>query len=209
MLEGSITRITMATPNPMENASGTIPDISVQEIQMCGLLVDVYGLSELSHTASRISILWLHHPRLRSKQDMRPIACSTLGAWHKNLSAQHPGRGIIAAAWDQRNHGTRKVSDKANRSWRDGNVTHAQDMYGVIAGCVSDTKGLLDAVEGYLFVGQARAIDQHLVLGVSLGGHSAWQLMWADKRVKAGVMVIGCPDIACTYSGLLHPAYTW
>lgn len=37
-------------------------------------------------------------------------------------------------------------------------------------------------------------IDQHLVLGVSLGGHSAWQTMFREERVEAGVVIIGCPD---------------
>jgi pimeloyl-ACP methyl ester carboxylesterase len=51
-------------------------------------------------------------------------------------------------------------------------------------------------VEGYLFpdADGKRKIDQHLALGVSLGGHSVWQLMFADSRVTAGVVVIGCPD---------------
>ena len=53
-----------------------------------------------------------------------------------------------------------------------------------------------DLVEGYLFpdAGGKRKIDQHLALGVSLGGHSVWQLMFAEPRVTAGVVVIGCPD---------------
>ena len=73
---------------------------------------------------------------------------------------------------------------------------------------VIDTSHLMDAIEGYLFgnghgpgvvaaspPGQPReVIDQHLVLGVSLGGHSTWQIMFADPRVTAGVVVIGCPD---------------
>lgn len=41
---------------------------------------------------------------------------------------------------------------------------------------------------------QRKVIDHHLALGVSLGGHSVWQLMFADPRVRAGVAVIGCPD---------------
>jgi hypothetical protein len=49
-------------------------------------------------------------------------------------------------------------------------------------------------VEAYLFPDGQRTIDQHLALGVSLGGHSVWQLMFADPRVTAGVVIIGCPD---------------
>jgi dienelactone hydrolase len=60
----------------------------------------------------------------------------------------------------------------------------------------ADLLGGRDLIEGYLF-GDAESktkIDQHLALGVSLGGHSVWQLMFAEPRVTAGVVVIGCPD---------------
>lgn len=52
-------------------------------------------------------------------------------------------RGLIALAYDQRNHGTRRVDDKANKSWRDGNAMHAVDMFGGVQGMVGDQRGLL------------------------------------------------------------------
>ena len=54
-------------------------------------------------------------------------------------------------------------------------------------------------MEGYLFhdVDGKRRVDQHLALGVSLGGHSVWQLMFAEPRVTAGVVIVGCPDYMC------------
>lgn len=82
-------------------------------------------------------------------------------------------------------------------------------MLGTITGAVTDTMHLLDLLEGYLFGAgdgpgamdrsgnRNRHIDNNLVLGVSLGGHSAWQLLFADPRVTAGVIVIGCPDYMC------------
>lgn len=83
-------------------------------------------------------------------------------------------------------------------------------MFGIITGTVVDTINLLDLIEGHLFgagdgpgaasEGAKRHIDQNLVLGVSLGGHTAWQLLFADPRVTAGVMVIGCPDYSCESS---------
>ncbi|KAI0855956.1 hypothetical protein F4860DRAFT_519376 [Xylaria cubensis] len=98
------------------------------------------------------------------------------------------------------NHGSRLVSEVANEAWRQGNATHAQDMFGIVSGTVLDTMHLLDVLESYLFGAggdggeENRHIDSNLVLGVSLGGHSAWQLLFADPRVTAGVIVIGCPD---------------
>lgn len=171
-------------------------------LTIAGLKVDIYGLSELPEAASRISCLWLHHPRLRVKEDMASIASEVLSAYHQR--GPSPPRGLIAVAFDQRNHGSRLVDDLANESWRDGNKTHAQDMFGTISGAVTDNIHLLDALEGYLFgAGHGhgakpdsgkRHIDHNMVLGVSLGGHSAWQLLFAEPRVTAGVMVIGCPD---------------
>jgi len=59
-------------------------------------------------------------------------------------------------------------------------------------------------VEGYLFPDGNIKIDQHLALGVSLGGHSVWQLMFAEPRVTAGVVVVGCPDYMSECFSLLH-----
>lgn len=130
---------------------------------------------------------------------MQEIATRCVGAWNESFSSGVE-RGLIALAYDQRNHGTRLVHDPANGAWREGNKTHAQDMLGGIVGMVGDLRVLLDVVESYLFHEsgeegkQRKVIDHHLALGVSLGGHSVWQLMFADPRVRAGVAVIGCPD---------------
>jgi pimeloyl-ACP methyl ester carboxylesterase len=32
------------------------------------------------------------------------------------------------------------------------------------------------------------------VLGVSLGGHAAWQVFFNEPRVTAAAVIIGCPD---------------
>lgn len=190
-----------------------VAPVSLKTIPMAGILVDVYGLDELPASVTRVSCLWLHHQRTRNKEHMREIAARCVGAWNDESQAaaaskekeKEERRGLIALAYDQRNHGTRLVHDPANGAWREGNKTHAQDMLGGIVGMVGDQRVLLDVVESYLFHdsmgeegegGKQRkvVIDHHLALGVSLGGHSVWQLMFADPRVRAGVAVIGCPD---------------
>lgn len=91
-------------------------------------------------------------------------------------------------------------------------------MFGTVCGTVVDTRLLIDALPGYLFLDRlgpsttttaAAAVpppppppppvlfDQHIVAGVSLGGHSTWQTMFTDPRVTAGVSIIGCPDYQC------------
>ncbi|KAI1875213.1 hypothetical protein JX265_004271 [Neoarthrinium moseri] len=190
----------MSTPNPMVTPPGPIPEVSKATISIAGLPVDVYGLKELSPAAKAVSCLWLHHGRLRMKEDMAPTASLALSAWHRTSASST--RGLIAVAFDQRNHGSRKINDLNNQAWRQGNPTHAQDMFGTVNAMVVDTSLLLDALEGYIFGngdfaaegGKLRAIDQHLALGVSLGGHSVWQTLFAEPRVTAGVVVIGCPD---------------
>ncbi|KAL2119516.1 hypothetical protein VTJ04DRAFT_6477 [Mycothermus thermophilus] len=171
------------------------PTVSKTTILMAGLPVDVYGLADLAPTVTLVSCLWLHHPRTRDRAHMSDIAARCVGAWNetgnKNASSR---RGLVALAFDQRNHGHRLVSEKENGSWRDGNPTHAVDMFSGITGMVSDQRGLLDVVEGYLFPDGKAAVDHHLALGVSLGGHSVWQLMLCEPRITAGVAVIGCPD---------------
>ncbi|KAI1744982.1 hypothetical protein F4680DRAFT_172070 [Xylaria scruposa] len=191
-----------ATNNPMVAPSTQHPAVSKITLPIAGLQVDIYGLAELPATATSISCLWLHHPRLRRKEDMAYVADEVVSAFNASSSAST--RGLIAVAFDQRNHGSRLVSEVANEAWRQGNATHAQDMFGIVSGTVLDTMHLLDVLEGYLFgagdgpgaspSGEHRLIESHLVLGVSLGGHSAWQLLFADSRVTAGVIVIGCPD---------------
>ena len=34
----------------------------------------------------------------------------------------------------------------------------------------------------------------HLVLGVSLGGHAGWQCIIHDPRIMTAIIIIGCPD---------------
>lgn len=201
------------TNNPLAG-SPSVPTVSKTTFPIAGLQVDVYGLAELPDTATSITCLWLHHPRLRRKEDMAYIADDMVSVFNASLtppsaSASTPtptsARGLIAVAFDQRNHGSRLVDMVANEAWRQGNPTHAQDMFGMVSGTVVDTMHLLDVLEGYLFgagggpgsspiAGTDRQIDSNLVLGVSLGGHSVWQLLFAEPRVTAGVAVIGCPD---------------
>ncbi|OIW23706.1 hypothetical protein CONLIGDRAFT_674523 [Coniochaeta ligniaria NRRL 30616] len=186
----------MPPANPLDPLPSPPPSISLTTLPITGLLVDIYGLAELPPTATQISCLWLHHPRSRRKEDMAHFARHAVAAFNQSVSASNSSRGLIALAFDQRNHGSRLVDDRANGAWREGNERHAQDMFGVIAGTVSDQERLIDAVGGYLFHDERdkRRIDRHLVLGVSLGGHSAWQSMFLDQRVVAAVVVIGCPD---------------
>jgi hypothetical protein len=65
----------------------------------------------------------------------------------------------------------------------------------VIHGTVIDTSLLIDHIGSYILTSpDDPTINQHFVLGVSLGGHAAWQCLFGEPRITAAVVIIGCPD---------------
>lgn len=207
-----------ATNNPLEGASSS-DSISQRTITIAGIHVVVHGLAELPSSASTVTCLWLLNPRLQTKETMAPIAASIVSGWNSTRPQTH---GLIAAAFDQRNHGSRLVDKLHNEAWRQGNETHAQDMFGCYHGTAVDCSQLIDHLGSYLFHAPGSSdkpseaptptITSHFALGISLGGHSTWHCLLSDPRITAGVVGIGCPD----YTRLLtdrarlskRPSYT-
>lgn len=137
--------------------------------------------------------------------------------------AQSPAKGLIAITFDQRNHGTRIIDPIANEAWRQGNPRHAQDMFSIFRelqhmhiypstlmlpnvrvlincnvqyadGTSRDVSDLIDYLPSYIFPKSERKISDHLVLGVSLGGHATWHCVLHDPRINTAIPIIGCPD---------------
>lgn len=188
-----------ATTNPLHGTHGASdPTVSSQTHTIAGVLVTVHGLAELPSSAASVACLWLLHPRLQTKETMAPIAGQVVAAWNKRISEGRAGKnpkGLIAVAFDQRNHGSREVDKLHNEAWRQGNPRHAQDMFSCYNGTAMDTSHLINQLESYIFTApNGPKIKQHLALGVSLGGHAVWHLLLADPRITAGVVGIGCPD---------------
>ncbi|TVY68807.1 hypothetical protein LSUE1_G008659 [Lachnellula suecica] len=184
----------MATPNPLQDSHPSHPHVSMKTFYIAGIITDVYGLDEISPSCKSISCLWLLHPRLQVKQTMGSVAATCISDWNQRPAGDRKV-GLIAVAFDQRNHGSREVNALGNEAWRGGNETHAQDMFSIFNGTALDTSLLIDHLGSYIFNGPNEpSIEQHLVMGISLGGHSAWQVLFNDPRVTAGVVIIGCPD---------------
>ena len=57
-----------------------------------------------------------------------------------------------------------------------------------------DTSHLIDYISSYVFPRSEHTIKTHMVLGISLGGHAAWQCLMHDPRISTAVVIIGCPD---------------
>jgi pimeloyl-ACP methyl ester carboxylesterase len=188
-----------ATNNPLEGTStATDPTVSSQTYTIAGILVTVHGLSELPPSASSVACLWLLHPRLQAKETMAPIAAQVISAWNARIHANKAGKrpkGLIAVAFDQRNHGSRQVDKLHNEAWRQGNPRHAQDMFSCYHGTATDTSHLMNHLESYIFnTRTSPSITTHLALGISLGGHATWHCLLSEPRITAGVVGIGCPD---------------
>ena len=150
--------------------------VSKKSITIAGILTKVYGLKELRHETTEVACLWLLNPRLQSQASMAPIAASMINEWNTRLGTLQDTRkclGLIAISFDQRNHGSREVNRFANEAWRAGNEKHAQDMLAIYHGTSVDTSQLITYTPSYVFPKSNRTIINHMVLGVSLGGHAA------------------------------------
>ncbi|BCS16701.1 hypothetical protein ASPFODRAFT_124618 [Aspergillus luchuensis CBS 106.47] len=183
----------MADPiKTLDNASryGDASTVSRKTYPVAGIQTTVYGLDELPTQTSDIACLWLLHPRGGTQERMKGIGTTIIADWN----SRNPTKGLIAVAFDQRNHGTREVDPLANEAWRQGNPRHAQDMFSIFQGTARDVSLLIDYLPSYVFPRSDRKIVDNLVLGVSLGGHAAWSCLLHEPRISAGVVVIGCPD---------------
>ncbi|EWC47393.1 hypothetical protein DRE_00361 [Drechslerella stenobrocha 248] len=165
---------------------------SPQKHHIAGIEVTVYGVSDISPSANSVACLFLLHPRLETSAYVEPMAIRCIQA--HNTGPSRLERGLIVVSFDQRNHGGRLVSDRANKSWRSGNDLHALDLFGVYHGTSIDVSLLIDHIPSYVFPSGEKTLDEWLCAGVSLGGHATWLTLVNEPRVKAGVVVIGCPD---------------
>jgi pimeloyl-ACP methyl ester carboxylesterase len=189
-----------ATTNPLHDThvEHPAPTISTQTHTIAGILCTIHGLTELPPSTTSVTCLWLLHPRLQTAQKMAPLAAQLIHHQNSRIAENRAGkrpRGLIAVSFDQRNHGTREVDKLHNEAWRQGNPTHAQDMFGCFHGTALDTSQLMTHLESYILNEEGGArIEQHFVLGISLGGHAAWHCILSDPRITAAVVGIGCPD---------------
>ncbi|KAH9878153.1 hypothetical protein J1614_003370 [Plenodomus biglobosus] len=181
-----------ATTNPLHNThSPSSPTVSATTLTIAGILVTVHGLSEIPPSVQEVACLWLLHPRLQTDKTMAPLAGQIISTYN----ARKPSKGLIAVAFDQRNHGTRCVDKLHNKAWRDGNPRHAQDMFSCYHGTATDVSQLLDHLESYIFHTPGTPhITTNLALGISLGGHATWHCLLSEPRITAGIVGIGCPD---------------
>ena len=186
----------MSTPNPVAGFAANQKPVSKHTFFIAGIIVNIFGLDEIPEDVKDVSCQWILHPRLSKKEHMEPIAHSIVSAWNSKLGEKRgQGRqGLIACAFDQRNHGSRIVDKQSNQAWAQGNPRHAHDMFSIYQGTASDTSQLITYLPAYAFPRNERKLTSHFVLGVSLGAHAAWHCVLHDERVSTAVIVVGCAD---------------
>lgn len=86
------------------------------------------------------------------------------------------------------------TSPHNNKDWREGNATHAVDLFSSYEGTAKDASTVIDYVDSVLFPRGEYEIVKHVVAGVSLGGHASWLALVNDPRVAAAGVIIGCAD---------------
>lgn len=193
--------------------------ISNSVVDLAGLPVNVFGLSELTPAPARASatppppvcvVVHLHgrggtadkeENIARQLYDRISRDKSTFRAQQNDgmVATSSIQRDHLIVTFDARNHGHRTTNPEGQKDWKQGNNLHAMDLYGMIVGDARDVSFVLDFLPPYLFPHDERSVAEWVITGKSLGGHSTWHVLANEPRIKVGVPFIGMPD----YSRLL------
>lgn len=163
--------------------------VSWKRFNIAGMLLTVYGLEELPSDKNDVTCFWLLHGRGDTQDSMSFVAAAMIHAWN-GKKASDDRRSLICVSFDQRNHGSRMIDNRANESWNGGNPTHGQDMYTLFSGTAQDVSQLITHLPSYL----PFRPTNHICGGVSLGAHATWHCVLHDPRISAALIIIGCAD---------------
>ncbi|KAJ3163116.1 hypothetical protein HDU86_002285 [Geranomyces michiganensis] len=157
------------------------------QLVLGGLEVFIFGTVPPPRTGASATAIFFLHGRHSSARESFAV-CREFHTQLSKVLAPNPAPLLIT--FDQRNHGTRLVDDARNGAWKDGNATHASDMYALQWGTAVDVSTLIDTLP------MALAVDVSAwgVCGISLGGHATLLALANEPRLECGVSIIGCGD---------------
>ncbi|CAO1627264.1 unnamed protein product [Parajaminaea phylloscopi] len=193
---------TAAPPSRLSAPSASVVDIA-------GLPVTVYGLAELTPSASsssaprppEVCVSFHLHGRGGDAKNEEDIAIRLYEVANEvrhsqSQSSAAPPRELLVVSFDARNHGHRMTNQLGQKGWGAGNQQHAMDLYGMILGISADVSFLVAMLPPYLFPHDDRSITKWCVTGKSLGGHATWHVLKDEPQITVGVSFIGCPDFS-------------
>ncbi|KAK4934505.1 hypothetical protein LTR10_024252 [Elasticomyces elasticus] len=70
------------------------------------------------------------------------------------------------------------------------------DQVSIQYGTSREVSELIDLLPMFITSDESFGFDHIFCVGVSLGGHATYHVLSDDPRVSAGVVIIGCPDVA-------------
>ncbi|ODV92156.1 hypothetical protein CANCADRAFT_83230 [Tortispora caseinolytica NRRL Y-17796] len=151
-----------------------------EAIDIAGTIVNVYEPDVLDDF---VNVFFLLHGRTRSSRDMEEF-CESICA----LSAKN-----ICVTFDAAYHCTRQTDPTRVEDWKGGNKRHAFDMIT----CVEDSARLVSMFHDYIDMRFTvnKSHIKHYVMGISLGGHTAYSVLANDLRFDGIFVLIGCPSM--------------
>ncbi|KAG0149497.1 hypothetical protein CROQUDRAFT_653575 [Cronartium quercuum f. sp. fusiforme G11] len=181
-----------------------LSSITFRDHVISGLPIRAWNYPRPGGTESKaeVACIFLLHGRLGTSAHVEPFARRLIEKANDRLTNESASKHLIIVTFDHRNHGHRLTSLQANHSWTTHpdisatpieNPTHALDMYAIQTGTAHDVSMLIDFLPAYLYPHEPRAITSWGIVGLSLGGHSAW-LCATDPRIRFMVPIIGSPD---------------
>ncbi|CAD6585119.1 MAG: hypothetical protein CYPHOPRED_002971 [Cyphobasidiales sp. Tagirdzhanova-0007] len=180
----------------MERAQPGRAMISRLQIAVGGIWINCFGVTELLEAEGEKKeavCLFFLHGRAGSAERIEQLVYRTMEDSLMLGSSSHepetsssnntPKRSLLIVTFDQRNHGTRKISNKGQQSWAEGNLKHAQDMLAMQIGTAADVSFLADFLPSFLFPnGEANITRQ------------AHNNLSPDPRFIVGIPILGCPS---------------
>ncbi|KAI3478692.1 hypothetical protein L1887_59329 [Cichorium endivia] len=167
--------------------------VSKSIVDLAGLPVNVFGLSELTPAPSRASApppppvcVVIHlHGRGGTADNEEKIARQLYDriARDKDRYRAQQEEGMVATSsiqrdhivvtFDARNHGHRTTNPEGQKAWKQGNTQHAMDLYGMIVGGARDASFVVDFLSSYLFPHDERTVAEWVANDLAVGHRGA------------------------------------
>ncbi|OGM45378.1 hypothetical protein ABOM_005623 [Aspergillus bombycis] len=148
-------------------------------IDIGGFHVYFYGAEELSPQQAEDTVVLFHvHGRTRSYTDAELFAHQFL------FQLKQMGnftKGFVV------------IDSVAAQDWSGGNQKHAHDMLAMIDGNVFDIQTVMKYLKVY--TGDQFTTTEFVMSGLSLGGHTAWDVLSKVDGIKAAIIIVGSPNL--------------